>query len=57
MKEHISCDFICKFNGTTRNSKQKLNNKTCQCECKNYHNCEKIIVGIQAQVFLLLILQ
>ena len=41
MKEHISCDFISKFNCTTCNSKQKLNNKTCQCECKNYHNCKK----------------
>ena len=20
---------------------QKWNNKTCQCECKNYHKCEK----------------
>ena len=26
---------------TTCNSKQKWNNKTCQCECKNYHKCEK----------------
>ena len=41
MTEHISCDCTCKFNSTTCNSKQKWNNKTCQCECKNYHGCEK----------------
>ena len=29
MAEHISCDFKCKFNSTTCNSKQKWNNKTC----------------------------
>ena len=22
-------------------SKQKWNNKTCKCECKNYDKCEK----------------
>ena len=26
---------------TACNSKQKCDNKTCQCECKNYHKCEK----------------
>ena len=36
MAKHSSCDFKCKFNITTCNSKQKGNNKTCQCECKNY---------------------
>ena len=36
MTEHISCDCKCKFNSTTCNSNQKWNNKTCQCECKNY---------------------
>ena len=41
MTEHISCDFKCNFNSTTSNSKQKWNNKTSQCECKSYHNCEK----------------
>ena len=35
MAEHISCDCKCKCNSTTYNSKQKWNNKTCQCECKN----------------------
>ena len=39
--EHISCDCKWKFNSITCNSKQKCNNKTYQCECKNYHNCEK----------------
>ena len=37
MTEHISCDCKCKFNSTTCNSNQKWNNKTSQCECKNYH--------------------
>ena len=39
--EHISYDCKCKFNSTTSNSNQKWNNKTCQCECKNYHKCKK----------------
>ena len=38
--EHISCECKYKFNRTTRNSKQKWNDKTCQCECKN---CSQII--------------
>ena len=41
MTEHISCDCKCKFNSKTCNSKQKWNNKTYQCECKNYHKREK----------------
>ena len=41
MTEHISCDCKCKFNSTTCNSNQKWNNKTCQCECKNYRTCKK----------------
>ena len=41
MTEHISCDCKCKFNSTTCNSNQKWNNKTCQCECKNYCKCKK----------------
>ena len=41
MTEHISCDCKCKFNSRTCNSKQKWNNKTFQCEYKNYHKCEK----------------
>ena len=41
MTEHISCDCKCKFNSTTCNSNQKWNNKTCQCECKNYRVCQK----------------
>ena len=51
MTERISCDFKCKFNGTTCNSNQKWNNKTCQCECKNYHQYKKIIVRILAHAF------
>ena len=41
MAEHISFDCKCKFSSTICNSNQKWNNKTCQCECKNYHKCEK----------------
>ena len=41
MAEHISWDFNCKFNTTTCNSKQKWNNKTRQCKCKNYFKCKK----------------
>ena len=41
MAKHISCDCKCKFNSTTCYSNQKLNNKTCQFECKNYHKCQK----------------
>ena len=41
MTEHISCDCKCKFNSTICNSNQKWNNKTCQCECKNYCKCKK----------------
>ena len=38
MTRHISCDRKC---STTYNSKQKWNNKTCQCECKNDHKCKE----------------
>ena len=41
MTKHISCDCKCKFNSTTCNSKQKWNNETSQCECKNYRTCRK----------------
>ena len=51
MTKHISCKSKCKFNSTTCNLNRKLNNRTCQCECKNYHKCKKMIVGILAHVF------
>ena len=41
MIEHFSCDCKCKFNSTICNSNQKWNNKTCQCESKNYSTCKK----------------
>ena len=41
MTKNISCDCKCNFNSTTCNSNQKWNNKTCQCECKNYCTPEK----------------
>ena len=34
---HISCDCKYKFSSKTCNSNQKWNNKTSQCNCKNYH--------------------
>ena len=36
MTKHISCDCKCKLK-----SNQKWNNKTCQCEYKNYYKCKK----------------
>ena len=41
MTKHISCGCKCKFNSTTCNSNQKWNDKTCQCEYKNYRQCKK----------------
>ena len=51
LTKHISCNFKCKFNGTTCNLNQKLNNEACQRKCKNYCACKKIKVGILAYVF------
>ena len=41
MVDHILCDCKCKFNSTICNSNLKWNNKTCQCEYKNYRKCKK----------------
>ena len=41
MTKHILCDCKCKCNITTCNSNRKWNNKTRQCECKNYRKCKK----------------
>ena len=41
MTKHIPCDHKCKFNSTACNSNKKWNNKTYQCECKNYRKCRK----------------
>ena len=41
MTEHISCDCNCKFNSSKFNSKQKWNNKTCQCDFKIIVKCQK----------------
>ena len=41
MTEHISCDCKCTLNITTCNSDQNWNNRTCQCECKNYCKCKE----------------
>ena len=51
LEKQISCYFKCKFDSTTCDSNQKLNNETCQCDCKNYRTCKKIIVGILSHVF------
>ena len=40
-QKHILCDCKFKLNSTTRDQNQKWNNKTCQCEYKNYHKCKK----------------
>ena len=42
MTDDILCDFKCKFSIATCNSNLKWENKTRQCECKNYHKCEKV---------------
>ena len=39
--KRISCDCKSKFNSITSNSKQKWNNKTCQCRCRNSRKCKK----------------
>ena len=41
MTGHNWCDYKCKVNSTVCNSNQKWNNKTCQCEYKNYCTCKK----------------
>ena len=41
MTDHISCHCKCKFNSIICNSKQKWNDKTCQCECKSFAQCER----------------
>ena len=41
MKRYISYDCKCKFNSTIRNSNQKWNNKTYQCESENSHKFKK----------------
>ena len=50
MTKHISSDCKCKFNGTTCDSDQKQNNKTCYFEC--IISAKQIIVGIPVYVFL-----
>ena len=49
-RQHISCDCKCKSNITTCNSKQKWNNKTCQCQFETTISVKKISVGILAHV-------
>ena len=39
--KHLLSHCQCKFYSTGCNASQKWNNKTCQCECKNYHMCKK----------------
>ena len=39
--KHLSFHCKCKFDSAVCNSNQKWNNKTCQCESKNYCTCKK----------------
>ena len=41
MTKHISCDCKCKYISMICILNQKWNNAARQCECKNYHKCEK----------------
>ena len=41
MTKNTSCDCNWNFNRKMCTSNQKWTNKTCQCECQNYHKCEK----------------
>ena len=41
LTKHISCEYICKFDGRKCNSNQWWNNDKCRCECKKRHVCEK----------------
>ena len=40
LTKHISCEYICKFDGRKCNSNQWWNNDKCRCECKK-HVCEE----------------
>ena len=41
MLKHILREFKCKLNHTTGILILELNNKKCQCECKNCPTCKK----------------
>ena len=51
MAKHTPCDCKWAFNSTACNENQKWNIETCKFECKSYHECKKIIVGVLAHVF------
>ena len=55
MTEYISCDCEYKLNSTICNSNKKWNSKTCQYECKIIVHVKKVIVGILAHVFVIII--
>ena len=46
LKQHISCECKCKFDGRKCNLDQWWNNDKYRCEYKKRHVCEKIIFGI-----------
>ena len=53
MKEHISSYCKWNFNSTICNSNQKSNNKTSQCEYKNYWTCTKSdIINTHTKLYL-----
>ena len=56
MTEHISCHCKCKFNSIICNSKQKWNDKTCQCECKSFTKCERDYSLFQVHVFVRIVI-
>ena len=47
LREHISCECKCKFDGAKWNPNKWWNNDVlcgiakCRCECKKYHICGK----------------
>ena len=53
MGKHIPCECKFKFSSTTCNTNQQWNNKTCQCECKNYRKCKKKFGGILAHAVMI----
>ena len=50
--KHISCDCKYKFNSAKCSSKKKVNSNKCQYEYEKIVLPKKIIVGIQAHVYL-----
>ena len=41
LKQHISCEYKCKFDGRKCNSDQWWNNYKYRVECKKHNECER----------------